>query len=242
MRICLLMLSLLFVTQVARCEDNTLKLGLTMIRGVMEPRSNDTPYNALLDYLSAESGVVFDRGFYPSGRSNYLLEHHKIDCIFPIAEGAYRRGIETIYSQPVNRVSTHLFTVTPSPLKSLDDVVDKTVVYQRGYLFGNLVTSSPVKVNFVPVINQQAAIDLLKKDRAAAYMEYLPDLRFSLTEHVFNTLYYDANAPIQSSFDVFECNASEPVSEALSKINAVIEQATESGELKRLLSSYYNLD
>ena len=234
----------LFIHNLALADTNdedTLVLALTMIKGVMEPRTDNVPYNRFLTYLAERSGIQLKRGYYPSGRSNFLLETGKIDCIFPIAEGAYRRDIKTIYSTPVNQVTTHLFSFTDVPFPGLEAVRGKTVVYQRGYLFGNLVKSSQVEVDFVPVINPKAALELLKKERAVAYMEYLPDLRFSLDEKYFSQLSYAKDSPIKRSFDVFECRSTEQVAKALGQINQIVLDARASGELKAILGKYYNL-
>ena len=218
-----------------------LKLSLTHIAGVMDVEDEQAPYNRLLSSLTKQFNLQFDKQFYPSGRSNFLLDHGKIDCIFPIAKGVYRGEIETRFLEPVNRVSVHLFSHGDVIYTSLEQVWRKTVVYPQGYLFSNLIKENPFEADFTPVLTAQSGMEMLKKGRADAYLDYLPDLRFSLTAEELQDIRYSADHAISSAFDSFECRVEQHNTEALELLNSAIIELKASGQLKDILGSYYNL-
>ena len=100
----------------------------------MDVNDSNAPYNRLLAALTEDFNLQFDAQFYPSGRSNFLMDTGKIDCIFPIVMGVFRRNVETLHVEPVNRVSVHLFSYGKNAFTSLEQLRHKTVVYPQGYL------------------------------------------------------------------------------------------------------------
>ena len=63
---------------------------------------------------------------------------------------------------------------------------------------------------------------MLKKGRADAYLDYLPDLRFSLSKKDWQDLNYAPEHPIQSTFDGFECRAESKKVELIEQLNDAI--------------------
>ncbi|WP_338293161.1 transporter substrate-binding domain-containing protein [Planctobacterium marinum] len=218
-----------------------MKLSLTHIEGVMDVADEQAPYNRLLSVLTEQFGLQFDAQFYPSGRSNFLLDHGKIDCIFPIAKGVYRGEIETRFLEPVNRVSVHLFSYGDTTYTSLEQVRRKTVVYPQGYLFSNLINDNPFEADFTPVLTPHSGMEMLKKGRADAYLDYLPDLRFSLTAEELEGINYSSGNAIFSTFDGFECRIEPHKTAALEALNSAILSLKQSQQLQSILGNYYNL-
>lgn len=219
----------------------SLRLSLTHIENVMDVEDEQAPYNRLLRALSHQFDLQFDAEFYPSGRSNFLLDTGKIDCIFPIAMGVYRGEIETRFLEPVNRVSVHLFSFGDVTYTSLEQVRRKTVVYPQGYLFSDLIKDNPFEADFTPVISAHSGVEMLKKGRADAYLDYLPDLLFLLSDEELQGINYSVAHPVISTFDGFECRIEPVKRELLDSLNNAILTLKESGKLRELLGRYFNL-
>lgn len=232
-------------TQAATSPDakkhQTLTLALTHIENVMDVENDQAPYNRLLAALMEQFDIEFNLGFYPSGRSNFLLDTGKVDCIFPIALGGYRGEVATRFLEPVNRVSVHLFSYGDITYTSLEQVRRKTVVYPQGYLFNNLIEDNPFEADFTPVLTAHSAVNMIKLGRAEAYLDYLPDLRFTLTEEEQEGLNYSPENPIFSTHDSFECSIEKDTGEAIDVLNSAIVSLKESGQLQLILGKYYNL-
>lgn len=218
-----------------------IRIAVSRISGVTDKDDESAPYNRLLGALIEHTKFNIQRDYYPTARSNLLLEQQMVDCIFPIAEGAYRRDIQVIYSQSVNRVTTHLFSYGEQPFLHLSDVADEVVVYIRGYLFGELVKTQPYNVSFVPVDSHQSALQVLQSGRAKAYLEYMPDLRFALTASQIQPLRFAKAHPVQETFDIFECYASSQNAQFIKNLNQVLTRLKSTGQLQQLLGDYYNL-
>lgn len=223
------------------CRADQIELAVSRIAGITDEDNPEAPYNRLLDALLNNSKFHLTRNYYPTVRSNYLLEDKRVNCIFPIAKGAYRRHIQVQYSEPVNSITTHLFSLNSPPYEDLQEVANEVIVYIRGYLFGNLVKTQPHNVTFVAVDSTHKAIELLASKRAKAYLEYMPDLRFALTPAELSAIQYSPSSPIQVTEDVFECYRSEQNKAFLSSINESLAQLKVSGKLQEILGDYYNL-
>lgn len=235
---CLLLIALF--SGPAMPHDHDIRLAVSRITGVTD--GADAPYNRLLSVVVEQTRFNMLKEYYPTARSNFLLEHQQVDCIFPIAQGAHRRHIEVIYSQSVNRVTTHLFSYGTDEFRHLSDVANEVVVYIRGYLFGDLVNTQPHNVSFIPVDTHHSALQLLKTGRAKAYLEYLPDIRFALSKEQLEQLRYSREFPVQETFDIFECYASQKNATFILNLNQVLTHLKTSGRLQELLGDYYNLN
>lgn len=218
----------------------SVSVGFSRVTGVLDDQP-DSPYNKLLNVLSKKAGIEFVGNFFPSVRSNYFLEKRQIDCIFPIVKGGYQRPIKTIFSAPFNVVTSHFFTLKLPAFTSLADASQKTVAYQRGYLFANLVVNDDYNISFVPVEDIEAAVTLLKTGKADSYLEYMPDLKFNLDDRDFEKLITDLNSPIQTIEDVMECTDTLKNRKILAAFDTALTELKASGELQVILGNYYNL-
>jgi ABC-type amino acid transport substrate-binding protein len=216
------------------------KIGLAQLPGVLSFEEDNAPYNKLLKTLINSLPFKVTVDYYPTARLNLLLNTSKLDCIFPIAKGEYVRPIPTINSQPINTISMHLFTLTPPALVKLEQIDGKILTYPRGYLFSNLLLNSNAMK--MPVSSPSSAIGAMEKGRADAYLNYLPDLKFMLSSKEFGRLIFDKNKSLRTVSDVFECIDNSKNNTAISLINSELVKLKESGELKRILGTYYNLD
>lgn len=236
----LLIFLLLIINCCNAAEQKPVRLGFSLLPGVLD-ENNSSPYNQLLDVVSKRADIDFDGNFFPSIRSNHFLENGQIDCIYPIAKGGYKRQIKTLFSESFNTVTTHLFTLQQQKINSLQDASGKTVVYLRGYLFANLVLDTQNSISFVPVENTDAALQLLMNGRADAYLEYMPDLKFGLSERRFTELSANLSNPLQTLEDVIECSDTIKNRDVITVFNSVLADLKSSGQLKQILGEYYNM-
>ena len=237
-----LFLALVFISTCVSAEEPlSVSLGLTIIHGVNDPGDDSAPYNRLLRELTQLSGVEVSSKYYSSNRVNHYLDTGVIDCIFPISKGAYRHNIDTIYTDNFNTISSHFFTLSEPLLSSTDAAVGKTIVYIRGYLFANLVFDKTLGISFVPVESAETALTLLKNKRADGYLEYMPDLRFAISNASFAELKTDFTSPIQELEDVMECSNTRKNSRVVNSFNNAITHLKTSGKLAEILQDYYNL-
>lgn len=237
-----LFLALVFISTCVSAQDPlSVRLGLTIIHGVNDPGDQNAPYNRLLREIERVSGVDISSKFYSSSRVNHYLDNEVIDCIYPISKGAYRREIDTVYTDNFNTISSHFFTLSEPLLNSTDAAKGKTVVYIRGYLFANLVFNEELGIRFVPVESTETALALLRSKRADAYLEYMPDLRFTLSGDVFAEMKTDFAQPIQILDDVMECANTVENALVIDRFNAAITQLKTNGQLADILKNYYNL-
>ena len=220
-------------------EQMSVSVGFSQIPGVLDEQQS-SPYNKLLDVITKKSGIEFNGNFFPSIRSNHFLERRQLDCIYPIVKGGYHRPIKTLFSDRFNVVTSHFFTLEEPAFSSLADASHKTVAYQRGYLFANLVVDDTNDISFVPVEDTDAALQLLKTGRADAYLEYMPDLKFNLDSKRYEQLVTDLDSPIQTLEDVMECVDSKKNREIMASFNSTLAELKANGELKAKLSFKVN--
>ena len=217
--------------------NNPAKVSLTHIPKVLDYDTPNAPYNKLIKKIKQQLTLDVDFQYMPSERGTRLLSQGKIDCIFPIIPGDYPRQEKTQFSAAVNGISLHLFALD-NIYTTLPELNQKVVVHLRGYLFANYVYNFP-EVTFFPTANQLNALKMLKSGRASAYLDYIPDVRFSLPQSAFKQLKFDLNKPVLKSSDRFECKASGKPLQFLQHAEAVIGKLKKSGELKELLGAYY---
>jgi len=230
-----LLLLILFVS--SACAASKIKLVLTHIPKVMEYERHDAPYNKLVAHLVVRFPHAFEYEFMPSSRGNKLLNSRQIDCLFPIIP-LQTRTVKTQLSAPVNGISAYLFSLGPETYRDLNELEGKMIVYLRGYLFGGLVERHP-ELNFFAVTNQQAALGMLEKQRAHAYLDYLPDIRFVFDEVQLSKLKYDTKFPVVRDSDRFECIETRGNTQFLTQINREITELRRTGQLQKILGKYY---
>jgi ABC-type amino acid transport substrate-binding protein len=232
----LLRISLLFFIAF-NVNAQQVKLALTTIPHVLEHDVSDAPYNKLVSEILAKTKHNIYTEFMPSARANLLLNQQKLDCIFPIIP-TQTRSIKTKQSVPINGIRAYVFNINNEPFTKLSQLNNKIVVYLRGYMFGDLIAENKT-IKFFPVSSQNAALGMLKKNRAEAYIDYIPDLKFALSPTEFSSLNYDENAPVIVTDDVMECRSTAEVLMFLEELNQIIETLRQSGRLKKILGRYY---
>ncbi|NVK25830.1 MAG: transporter substrate-binding domain-containing protein [Gammaproteobacteria bacterium] len=239
LRVCLLrnILTIILLLQLPQALAKQVKIALTHIPKVMEYDTPDAPYTKLINVLRSEFGLEFEPIFLPSARANKLLNDKKIDCIFPIIPTS-SRFVDTLFSSPVNGIRAHFFSKDGKQYKSIEELAGKTVVYLRGYLFADLIANNR-QVSFLPVNSQQAAFMILAKQRADVYLEYIPDIRYTLSSEQMATLSYSKKHPIIKNNDRLECLTSERGKAFLKDFNDKIQILRASGELRKILGDYF---
>lgn len=217
--------------------QEAVRVGLTHIPKVLEYGASDAPYNKLVSAISAGLSVPVSYDYMPSERANKLLEKGKLDCIFPILPADYQRSEPTRFSAPINGVALYLFSLH-QPVSNLSELEGQIVVHLRGYLFANERQRHP-NIKFFPASNQLNAYEMLKNGRAAAYMDYLPDIQFSIPKEYMSKLNYDSNSPILVANDSFECKDSGAAKRYLREVEQGIEILRTNGALEKILGDYY---
>ena len=212
-------------------------MALTHIPKVMEYASPDAPYNKLIVHLDQRFPDTITYEFVPSSRSNKLLNTKQVDCLFPIIP-IQSREVETQLSEPINGISAHIFSLGPEVYTDITQLNDKLIVYLRGYLFGGII-SRHSKLHFFAVSNQEAALGMLEKQRAHAYIDYIPDIRFVFNPAQLAKLKYSEQHPIFKEFDRLECLKTKTNLAFLNKVNQEIDTLRSSGKLKKMLGKYY---
>lgn len=213
------------------------QVGLTHIPKVLEYGTPTAPYNKLIKAISKDVSVAVEYDYMPSERGNKLLGKGKLDCIFPILPANYQRAEQTRFSAPVNGVALYLFSLQ-QPFTKLTDLDGQIVVHLRGYLFANERQRHP-NIKFFPASNQLNAFEMLKNGRAAAYMDYLPDIQFSIPKEYMTKLNYDPYSPILVANDSFECKDAGAAKQYLQQVERSINKLRASGELEKILGDYY---
>lgn len=213
------------------------RLALTHIPKVLEFGNADAPYNRLLEQFVATKTIAFDYEFMPSSRANKLLNELKIDCIFPIIP-TRTRSVQTHFSDPINGIKAHVFSLGPQTYSNLEQLNGKVVVYLRGYLFGDLIANTP-SISFFPVTNQKAALGMLQKQRAHAYLDYVPDIRFVFTDDELSLLKYRPDAPFIKDYDRMECLETPAGKELMTQLNRFVANKKAQNQLRDILGNYY---
>ena len=227
----------LFVFCVFDAKAKEIKLALTHIPKVLEFGNDNAPYNRFLKAFFEHSNLQPTLEFMPSSRANKLLNEKRIDCIFPIIP-TNSRTISTQFSDPINGIRAHIFSLGPAVYTSLQQLRGKQVVYLRGYIFGDVIATEK-SIGFFPVTSQQAALGMLKKQRADAYIDYVPDIRFVFNQADLKLLKYDPTAPVIKDFDRLECLNSPQGLEFLNSINRFLVVQKQQGHMTKLLGKYY---
>lgn len=212
-------------------------IALTHIPQVLEFENEQAPYNKLIKAIEQKISVPTRYEFMPSERGNRLLAKGKIDCIFPIIPADYERSEKTAFSTPINGISLNLFALNQR-YKGFDELEGKIVVHLRGYLFANARKKYP-SIKFFPASNQENALNMLKNGRASAYLDYLPDVRFSIPKEQMQLLQYDKENPVLKANDSFECKDSGHAKDFLKQLEKAVELLDTQGQLKTILADYY---
>ena len=232
---------LLFAFISSNClAKDSFSIALIEIPGVLEFDNSDTPYGRLVKKIFRRGNIKTEFYYVPSSRAYKMLGEDKVSCIFPVVPNLNTQQIDrSIISAPINAIGAYLFTLNSSkmPLK-LESLENKIIVYRRGYLFGSILSYYP-NVKFIPVASQQAAIGMLKKQRADALLDYLPDLKFVFSSETLNTLRYDLKLPVLYNSDRVQCVKNSNNIALINDVNSTIAHLRSNGELEKILGSYY---
>lgn len=212
-------------------------VALTHIPKVLEFGNDQAPYNKLIEEINSELTVKVHYEFMPSERGNRLLEKGKVDCIFPIIPADYKRAEATSFSTPINGISLNLFAFDRR-YKGLDELKGQIVVHLRGYLFANAREKYP-SIKFFPAESHSNALNMLKNKRASAYLDYLPDVRFSIPSEQMKKLQFDEQNPVLKANDSFECKIAGEPKLFLQQVESAVGSLRRKGKLKEILADYY---
>lgn len=212
-------------------------VALTHIPKVLEFGRANNPYNRLVEVLQAEITIPVSYDFMPSERGNRLLAVGKVDCIFPIIPANYKRAEKTSFSKPINGISLNLFALDRK-YKGLAELDGQIVVHLRGYLFANAKDKFP-NIKFFPAASHGNAINMLKNGRASAYLDYMPDVKFSVSAEQMAQLRYDKENPVLQANDSFECKDTGAPKAFLKQVERIIKNLRSEDKLKKVLGSYY---
>lgn len=212
-------------------------VALTHIPKVLDHNTPSAPYNRFIDRIKQDLSLDVDFRYMTSERGTGLLASGKVDCIFPIIPGDYPRKEKTLFSAPINGIALYVFSENKA-YQSLDELEHQMVVHLRGYMFANYINQFP-DITFFPVSNQLNALDMLKNKRAAAYIDYYPDVRFSLPKWDFSRLKYDLSSPLLTNSDRFECKSKGAPLKFLEHVDTVVEDLHKKDEMKQVLGAYY---
>lgn len=212
-------------------------VALTHIPKVLDHKAPSAPYNRFIERIKQDLSLDVDFRYMTSERGTGLLASAKIDCIFPIIPGDYPRKEKTQFSGPINGIALYVFSENKA-YQNLDELKHQMVVHLRGYLFANYINQFP-DITFFPVSNQLNALDMLKNKRAAAYLDYYPDVKFSLPEWDFSRLKFDSTSPLLTNSDRFECKSRGAPLKFLQHVDKVVAELHKKDEMKQVLGAYY---
>lgn len=213
-----------------------LDVALTTIEHVLEQDNEQAPYNRLIKHIKLKNSVVKYR-YMTSTRALRMLEQGKLDCVFPVIQDEHFAKQNLLFSQAINGVSLHLFSLTKS-YNNLAELNHKIVVHLRSYLF-ELEAKAYPEVHFYPVDNRQQMLTMLQQGRADAYLDYLPDLKFSLQQSDMQRLQYEPSSPVLAASDRFVCSNERAAKQFLAEVNTVLVELSRTGQLQQILGNYY---
>ena len=219
--------------------SNDIYLAILKTSGVLEPNDDTRPYNKLLSRLTETAPFTIKTQYLSYEKALVGLESKRIDCVFPVVRGKQRENFNTVYGEPVNKIAVYLFSLG-TVFGSFKEVQNETVLYYRGYDFGNWGLKDYNLVHLFAVENKDNVVRLLEKKRAIAYIDYLPDIKQSMTLTDFSKLKYDPSSPLKHFEDTLECYVSEKNTQFINWLNREIRIMRETEELKMILGNYYN--
>lgn len=229
------LLFLLFVLPLTALASSPITVALTPIPNVLDKNNKALPYSKLLELIKAQVKAPVSYQYMQSDRAIRLFDKNKVNCIFPTMKHEPDNNMR--FSKPINGIALYLFSLNKK-YRSLAELNNKLVVYLRGYEF-DLESKENPKVNFFSASDHNLAIDMLKNDRASAYLAYFPDIRvrtFGLTKPV---LQFEQNSPLYQSYDSFYCRKSADSERFLSEVDQLITKMSKKGELKAILGDYH---
>ncbi|MGJ8678959.1 hypothetical protein [Paraglaciecola sp.] len=235
-------LCVMFATPVfsSSLDAEKIRIGYIDLPEVLDRSGKSAPYNELMARLLNRIAMPYSTLFIPSARSNYLIHQKRIDCVFPVIPGFYKRAVPTLFSEATNKVTSHLFSVTTPAIQSLEASSGKMIAYRKGLIFGTLFDKFQF-VRFVPVETEDIAIKLLHSNKVDGYIAYYPDITLSLNAETLSLLKFNKDKPLTSSEDKLEC-VDTPINRVfIEKFNHQLQKMKTSGELKHILNKYYNL-
>lgn len=238
-----LIFTLLFLTccysHASKIPRNDIYFAILETSGVLEADDPTRPYNKLMSRLIETAPFTIKTKYLSYEKAMVGLESQRVDCVFPVVRGKQRAHFETVYGESVNQIAVFLFSLE-GKFKSFQEVQKQTVLYYRGYDFGNWELKDKHLVHLFAVENKRNVVKLLEKKRAIAYIDYLPDLKQSMSLADFSKLSYDPSYPLKHFEDTIECYQSEKNLEFINWFNDEIREMKATGELKTVLGNYYN--
>ncbi len=216
--------------------SQSVRLALTPIQDVIDESDDSVPYSKFFNKIQSAIQIPVELDYMQSDRALRLVRKGQLDCIFPVMKGGSLHN-NTIFSDPVNGVSLHLFALDKE-YRSLSQLRQQVVVYLRGYIFDREKQAEP-SVRFFAASDHNLALEMLKRNRASAYLAFFPDIRVATANLTVPELKYDSTNPLIQSYDSFECSDSKNSQQFLHQVNKVIKELAKTGELKTILGSYY---
>lgn len=213
------------------------KLSLVNISQVQEANKPYLPYNRLIHDIELKTGLLFDKYFFPTARAYKVVNDGTFNCAFPADKSFLNEPSEYVQTQVINSINTYIFTLD-KPIYSLEDLTEQPVLVIRGYSYSGILKHYP-NIKWFPVKDADQAFNLLKKKRAIAYIDYLPDLKRSLSLEQFNQLVYAKDTPLTKTSDRFVCRNNQTGKEVIEKISLYLEKTMQTGEINTVLESYY---
>ena len=165
---------LLIIANTAFCAD-TIKIGVHESKPLSFTSKNGTLegiYPDVVMQIAKQAGWKIDLVPVSWLKGLEMTERGELDLLGPIAATKKRRLIYNFNKEPVITDWGQVYLPSASPVKTIIDLKDKTIAYQKGHIMFNTLSDMLHKfdINFtaIPVDNQQTVFKMIADGRADA--------------------------------------------------------------------------
>lgn len=216
-----------------------LLLALFELPGVLQPHNHTLPYNRLIKHIKDVTPYTLETQFLPYSRAEKMLVNRQLDCMFPVVKGESTEQLSSFYSNTVNHVAVYLFSLD-RPLQSFTEISDQAALRLSNHGFGYWSLTGEEHANWIAVDSRETALRIMQSGRAAAFIDYYPDIKVALSEEDFKRVKFSAKHPINRLEDAVECSDVNKTRVFVSWLNDELLRLNQSGELQQILGEFYN--
>ena len=87
-------------------------------------------------FLENIKNIEMTHHYYPTARGYFLFEIQQVDCLFPGDPSNIASSLNSVVSEPFNKVNTYLFSFAETTFND-KNIEGKTLALMGGYLYGN---------------------------------------------------------------------------------------------------------
>lgn len=216
-----------------------LSLALFELPGVLQPLNDALPYNRLVKHIDGTTPYAMTTQYLPYSRAEKMLRNRQLDCMFPVVKGESTKQLSSFYSATVNHVAVYLFSLD-RPLRSFDEISDQAALHLSNHGFGYWSLTGKEHANWIAVGSREIALRVMQSGRAAAFIDYYPDIKVALSEDDFKRVKFATEHPLNRFEDAVECSDSNKTRAFITWFNSELETLNRTGQLQEILGEFYN--